>query len=72
MTAVESRRNLQHPPEVPTKTVPAIVMGILVLLAVSDWLINDSLRLLVAVGVGAVIGLVLLLVRSTRRGSDRP
>jgi hypothetical protein len=56
---------------VPSKTAPAIVIGRIVLLAVLNWLINDSLRLLVAVGVGGVIGLVLLLVRSTRRGRNR-
>ncbi len=71
MTAVESRRDTQHAPEVPTKTTPAIVIGLMGLLAVSNWLINDSLRLLVAVGVGGVIGLVLLLVQSTRRGRNR-
>jgi hypothetical protein len=49
----------------------AVVVGVAVLLAMLDWVINDSPRTAFAVTVGAAVGLIVLFVRKTRRGSDR-
>lgn len=49
----------------------AIVVGLAIILAILDWVINDSFRLAISVGAGAVVGLVILVVnRGRRRRSD--
>jgi uncharacterized MnhB-related membrane protein len=49
----------------------AIVVGFAVLLAALDWIIKDSPRTAIAAAVGAVIGLVVHLVRRARQAPDR-
>jgi Flp pilus assembly protein TadB len=53
------------------KVQVAIVVGVVVLLALLDWVINDSPRTAIVVTVGAAVGLVVRFVRKARRGSDR-
>ncbi|CCH90680.1 protein of unknown function [Modestobacter italicus] len=60
--------DLERPPN---KAQIAIVLGLAVLLALLDWVINDSFRMAIVLAVGAVVGLVLRFLRNTRRGSDR-
>ena len=47
-----------------------MVLGLGVLLAVLDRVVNDSYRIAVAVCVGAVLGLCLVAVQKARRGPD--
>jgi len=55
----------------PPKVQVAIVSGLAALLAILDWVINDSFRMAILLAVGAVVGLVLRFLRNGRRGFDR-
>lgn len=60
-------------PEVLSNKVQiAIVVGVLALLAVLDWIINDRPQTAIVVAVGAALGLIVRFVRAARRGTDRP
>jgi uncharacterized membrane protein YoaK (UPF0700 family) len=49
----------------------AIVVGVCVVFAVLDWIVNGSPRTAVAIAVGLGVGLVVRFVRKYRQKSDR-